>query len=187
MVDGKPNVEQIEEINLEELGRQQRWQRIVFQVARAVHDEMQPGWPGNREVLLGQVVRIVEAFVRSGPIQITPALFNSHDLRRRILLTLNMNKLVQHVFSAIEAENSTALIPVFDSERPIRSTGDMLPWYTGKPCWATDHTHVNFCVFDSTWEASEAFHLDRSPHVEAWVKNDHLGFEVLYLFNGVVH
>ena len=46
---------------------------------------------------------------------------------------------------------------------------------------------MNFCVFDSTWEASEAFTLDRDPHVAAWVKNDHLGFEVHYLFQGGVH
>jgi type III restriction enzyme len=42
------------------------------------------------------------------------------------------------------------------------------------------------CVFDSTWEASEAFELDHNPHVEAWVKNEHLGFEILYVFGGVV-
>ena len=42
------------------------------------------------------------------------------------------------------------------------------------------------CVFDGTWVASEAFELDRNPKVKAWVKNDHLGFEILYIFNGVV-
>jgi type III restriction enzyme len=47
-------------------------------------------------------------------------------------------------------------------------------------------THYHQCVFDSTWEASEAYTLDRDPHVQAWAKNDHLGFEVVYLFNGVV-
>lgn len=43
-------------------------------------------------------------------------------------------------------------------------------------------------VYDSTWEASEAFELDRAgqEHVAAWVKNDHLGFEILYVFRGVV-
>ena len=45
---------------------------------------------------------------------------------------------------------------------------------------------MNFCVYDSKWEASEAFTLDHDPHVEAWVKNDHLGFEVLYVYKGVV-
>jgi type III restriction enzyme len=41
-------------------------------------------------------------------------------------------------------------------------------------------------VFDSAWEASDAFVLDDSDHVAAWVKNDHLGFEVLYVYRGVV-
>ena len=42
------------------------------------------------------------------------------------------------------------------------------------------------CVFDSRWEASEAFELDRSQHVAAWVKNDHLGFEITYSFRGII-
>lgn len=29
-------------------------------------------------------------------------------------------------------------------------------------------------------------HLDLNPAVIAWVKNDHLGFEITYVFNGVV-
>ncbi len=42
-------------------------------------------------------------------------------------------------------------------------------------------------MYDSAWEASDAFHLDSSPVVAAWVKNDHLGFEILYIYKGVVH
>jgi type III restriction enzyme len=41
-------------------------------------------------------------------------------------------------------------------------------------------------VFDSTWEACEAYKLDESALVQAWVKNDHLGFEVLYSHRGGV-
>jgi hypothetical protein len=63
----------------------------------------------------------------------------------------------------------------------------MRTWWTGKPCEYTQKSHINFCVFDSTWEATETFELDRNPNVEAWVKNDHLGFEILYVFKGVVH
>jgi type III restriction enzyme len=62
----------------------------------------------------------------------------------------------------------------------------MATWYTGKPCHFTNRSHVNMCVFDSTWEDSEAFELDHNPLVEAWVKNDHLGVEVLYVYRGVV-
>jgi type III restriction enzyme len=39
---------------------------------------------------------------------------------------------------------------------------------------------------ESTWEASEAFQFDHHPEVDAWVKNDHLGFEIAYVFDGVV-
>ena len=41
-------------------------------------------------------------------------------------------------------------------------------------------------MLDSTWEASEAFALAHHNDVDAWVKNDHLGFEIVYVFDGVV-
>ncbi len=97
-----------------------------------------------------------------------------------------MTRVVQHIWEAIRFENTEALEPVFDQDHPIRSTGDMGTWYTGKPCAYTKRSHINFCVYDSTWEACEAFDLDRNPAVVAWVKNDHLGFEVLYIYRGVV-
>ena len=33
---------------------------------------------------------------------------------------------------------------------------------------------------------SDAFGLDRNKHVAAWMVNDQLGFEVLYVYRGVV-
>ena len=98
-----------------------------------------------------------------------------------------MSKVVQHIWEAIRFENALSLVPVFDQERPIRSTSDMQPWYTGKACEHTNRSHINMSVFDSRWEAAEAFELDRNRHVAAWAKNDHLGFEVSYLFKGVIH
>ncbi|NIS48561.1 MAG: type III restriction endonuclease subunit R, partial [candidate division Zixibacteria bacterium] len=64
---------------------------------------------------------------------------------------------------------------------------DMNPWWTGKPCEHTQKSHINMCVYDSTWEASEAYVLDNHPKVEAWAKNDHLGFVIYYIFRGVVY
>ncbi len=42
------------------------------------------------------------------------------------------------------------------------------------------------CVCDSRWEGEVANLLDMSKIVQSWVKNDHLGFEVLLTFGGVV-
>lgn len=62
----------------------------------------------------------------------------------------------------------------------------MRTWYTGKPCERTKQSHINVAVYDSTWEASDAYILDNSDEVKAWVKNDHLGFEIFYIYRGVV-
>ncbi|MBW8041790.1 MAG: type III restriction endonuclease subunit R [Planctomycetes bacterium] len=186
IIDGKPDVTKISQINLEKLGREQRMQRIIFEVARDNYDQIQKNWKGNKEYLLAQLIRIVGEFVSKGKIQITPSLFHQDDFRRRIIITLNMNKVVQHIADAIRHDNVETLEPVFDRDNPIRSTGDMRTWYTGKPCEYTKKSHINFCVFDSTWEATESFHLDNNENVRAWVKNDHIGFEILYTFKGVV-
>ncbi len=186
IIEGKPDVTKISEINLEDLARKFRKQKIVFETARDIFDQMKPIWRGQKENLLAQLVHMVEKFIDSDKIQISPPLFYQSDTNRRILITLNMNKVVQHIWEAIRFENTESIVPVFDSDHPIRSTGDMRTWFTGKPCQPIKKSHINFCVFDSTWEATEAFALDHHPDVEAWVKNDHLGFEILYLFKGVV-
>lgn len=186
VLDGKPDILHIAEIDLESLAREFRYQRIIFEAARDVYDQMQHSWPGSREVLLAQLVRLVEQFIRSNKIAITPGLFNRDDARRRLMITLNMTKVVQHIWEAIRFNNTERLVPVFNRERPIRSTGDMNSWYTGKPVDVARRSHINYVVLDSTWESSEAFELDHNPNVAAWAKNDHLGFEIQYIYRGVV-
>ncbi len=185
VLEGKPDLTRLSQIDLEGLGHRFRLQHLAFRAAASVFDEMRPDWTGNREYLLTRLIELVEQFVRSGPITIAPPLFNQEELRRRILLALNMNKIVQHIWEAIGFENTEALEPVFDDAHPILATSDMKTWYSGRPCELTRRSHINFCVFDSTWEATEAFELDRNSNVAGWVKNDHLGFKVLYLFKGV--
>ena len=186
ILEGKPDVTKVSRIELERLAREFRTQRIIFETARDVFDQMKHTWQGSREVLLAQLVRIVEQFIRSDRISISPPLFYQDELRRRLIITLNMSRVVQHVWEAVRQENTERLAPVFDRDHPIRSTGEMRTWYTGKPCERTRKSHINVCIYDSTWEASDAFVLDDSDVVAAWVKNDHLGFEVLYVYRGVV-
>lgn len=186
ILEGKPNMEALSQIDLEELGRKHRLQTIVFKVARDVFDQMQPSWKGSKDVLLGQVIRIVEAVLRSDRIHCSVPRYDYDELKRRVLLILNMNRIVHHVWEAIRFENTSRLEPVFDTQRPILSTADMRPWYTSRPCEVTQKSHINVCVFDSTWEATEAYELDNTDLVDAWVKNDHLGFEIMYVYRGVV-
>jgi type III restriction enzyme len=185
-IDGKQDLTKIKEIDLQKLGEKYRYQRIIFEAAAENYERMSKSWKGSKQNLLAQLIKIVEQFISAGKIQITPSLFHQDDLRKRIIITLNMNKVVQHIADAIRQDNIETLEPVFDSDRPIRSTADMRTWYTSKPCEPAKKSHINFCVFDSTWEATEAFQLDRSKNVNAWVKNDHLGFDITYIFKGIV-
>jgi type III restriction enzyme len=187
VVSGQPDFSKISEIDLQRLAERFRMQKIVFEASRDVYELISPSWQGNKEQLLAQVIGLVEAFISSGKIDIDPPLFYQDELKRRVMLTLNMNKIVQHVFSKIVQDSSDALVPIFYQNKPIRSTADMLAWYSGRPCEPTKKSHINFVVLDSTWEASDAFHLERNEHVHSWVKNDHLGFEIIYIFKGVVH
>jgi type III restriction enzyme len=186
IIAGKPNPAALSEIDLKEINDKFRIQTIIFRIAQKIYNNENPNWKGRKEVFLIQLIRIIEQYIASNRIVIKNDLFHQDDLKRKILILLNMNKVVQNIWDAIRTENTQQITPVFDTEKPIRSTGDVRTWYTSKPCEYTKKSHINFCVVDSTWEASEAYTLDKNKNVESWVKNDHLGFVVLYNFKGVI-
>ena len=190
-IEGKPDITKLSDINLaneqvEEVLKVLRKQRLIFEISREIYNQVQPTWKGSKEYLLIQLVRIVEEFIRSNKLEIRST-FHQEDLRKRLLILLNMNKIIQHIFNFIRFENTENLIPVFDKEIPFKSTSKMIIWYTSKPCEITKKSHISHVVFDSSWEASEAFELDRNEDVISWVKNDHIGFAINYVFKGVVH
>jgi type III restriction enzyme len=190
-IEGKPDATKLVEINLadhdvEKLLTVLRRQRLIFEIARDIYDQVQRDWQGNKEYLIMQVVKIVEDFLDSNRITIY-SLEYQEDLKKRLLILLNMNKIVQHIFNAIRFENTQQLVPIFNKEKPLKSTSDMMTWYTTRPAELTNHSHVSHVVLDSTWEGSEAFSIDDDKRVLAWVKNDHLGFVINYVFRGVFH
>jgi len=58
---------------------------------------------------------------------------------------------------------------------------------TVRECYGTAKSHVSHVVTDSRWEHSVAYQLERNPNVIAYVKNDHMDFEIPYEFGGVTH
>src|SRR5271166_3051074 len=65
ILEGKPDVSKIAQIDLERLAREFRTQKIIFEAARDVYDQMQKDWKGSKEFLLAQVVHLIEHFIRS--------------------------------------------------------------------------------------------------------------------------
>jgi len=187
IISGKANPKVKAAIGLEQIAEDTRVQSIVFRIASTIYNsEKKPDWKGSKEIFLAQVVRIVEQFIDSDKIRVKNDLFHQDDSNRKILIILNMNKIVQHIWTAIRSENTEKLTPVFDKEKPIRSTEDVRTWYTSKPCEWTEKSHISHCIYDSGWEASEAYFFDKSDLVESFVKNDHLGFTILYNHKGVI-
>jgi type III restriction enzyme len=187
IIAGKANEKVRSAIGLEQIAEYTRIQTIIFKIASTIYNsERRPEWKGSKEIFLAQIVRLVEQFIASEKIRIKHDLFHQDDSKRKILIILNMNKIIQHIWSEIRAENTQKLTAVFDKERPIRSTSDVRTWYTSKPCEWTDKSHISHCVYDSGWEASEGYFLDKSDFVKSFVKNDHLGYFILYNFKGVI-
>lgn len=184
---GKPIPADLSEIDLEEISERLRMQTIVFKVAAQIFNaEKKPEWKGRPEIFLMQLIGLVEGFLTSGKIAIKDPLFNQDERRRRILIMLNMTKVIQHFWNELRSENATSLTPVFDKENPIRSTSDVRPWFTSRPCEDLEKSHINFVVADSQMESQEARTIDEHSAVDSFVKNDHLGFFVFYNHQGVV-
>ncbi|MDR0313151.1 MAG: hypothetical protein LBI14_06105, partial [Treponema sp.] len=123
----------------------------------------------------------------SGRIEFELPLFNTDPLRRRIMYMLNMNTIVEHLCNFLEFQMTTSLVPFFNPNSKTRSTGDMPMWFTTKHCEPFNKSHINLCVYDSAMEATEANKINKNPNVYAFAKNDHLGFAVQYIFNGISH
>ena len=146
-MDGKPDVTKLTSIDLQELAKEYRTQKIVFETARDVFDQMKSNWSGDRVSLIAQLVKLIEQFVTSDRLLISPPLFHQDDLARRLTVTLNMTKVVQHIQDVVRHENVERLEPVFDRDHPIRSTSNMATWYTSKPCHvAGPQPHQHVCL-----------------------------------------
>ena len=170
-------------IDLEKLPEGFRLQRLIFQATRKAFAELRHGFTGTNEYLATQLVRIVEKFLTSDHLEI-PSLFHSDPLRRRILIALNIDIVVQHLLSNVTEQNHESLTPIYDEENPIGATSQMRTWYTTKPCFLTIKSHISHMVGDSAWEGHAANVFEGRDDVLAYAKNDHLGFQVYYMWGG---
>ena len=188
VLDGQVDLTRVSEIDLEKAAESFRLQSIIYQTAAKFFDEVPASWKekGSKILLLGQVINLVREYLQSDLIKIIPELFAINESRKKILYAGNMYRIVKNLWDSIRSENTEKIIPVYDNFNRTRSTGDMPRWWTTKPNNITRKSHINNCVYDSTWEASESYSLERNSHVQAWAKNDHLGFIINYLYNGAV-
>ena len=135
--------------------------------------------------LLGQIINLVEIFIDSGKIKTDDAYITGDNWK--ILYAKNMRQIVLHVWDYIEGTEHEYDYLTLDEHRRVISTSDMPTWYSRKKCLPTEKSHISHMVCDSSLEEKTAKMLDKNTHVKAWVKNDHIGFQITYFFQGQAH
>lgn len=161
-----------------------RLQTAIFRAAAVLYEEE---WAskGTRMCIMGQLIKAIEKFINSPRLVVLlDSCKDRNSPRFRALVFINIGRIINHIREYLTIVNTERKTIVLDSNRPVRSTEDMPTWYTKKPCSLIEKSHISHCVYDSTYETSDAYVLDHSEFVSAWAKNDHLGFEIPYMYNG---
>ncbi len=183
-MNGASDMSQMVPIDLEMVPEGFRLQRLTFLAAQKCLVTLSGRFTGENGYLLKQLVKLVEDFLKSDRLEI-PSLFHQDPLRRRILIGLNMDLIVDYVIRHLKQSDSRqSLELILNEAHPLGRTGDMRTWYTTKPNVLAFKSHLSHVVGDSTWEGYAAGVMEKSARVQAYAKNDHLGFEVSYLWNG---
>ncbi len=183
---GYTDLEDLSEIDLEQAASEFRFQSLLFRSARKLYLQHEALSPAEGSRLAIQLIRLAEKFLGSDAL-IIPSRYHNDHLRRRLLIALNLDRIVAHISSQVQKDNREHLEPIFDQDMPIGSTAFMRPWYTTKPCKSTQHSQISHAVADSTWEATLVDALEKAAgrgKVAAYAKNDHLGFAVRYFHRG---
>lgn len=180
---GQADLSKVSEIDLEKAVEEFRLQNLIFRAARKLYQQNADSFPGDKQYLAVQLIRLVDEFLVSDKLRI-PSLWHQDPVRRRILIAMNMDTVVGHVNRFVQLQNTEKLAACFDQENPIGSTGRMRTWYTTKPCAPTARSQISHAVYDSVWEKAVADLCEKEECVVAWAKNDHLDFKVRYLYRG---
>lgn len=103
-----------------------------------------------------------------------------------LLLAEGTAKAADRIFGAIvhaEGARPELLRPIIVDA----GSTDGVSFHTRRRPIPTERSHVSHVVIDSGWEETLTELLEDHPRVAAYVKNDHLGFSIPYVFGGVRH
>jgi type III restriction enzyme len=106
-----------------------------------------------------------------------------------LLFGQNRHAAVDHIYHAIAAATSAGEPRILPIPQPYDTVGstEYVDFFTTRPTFATraDKCHISHVVADTdAWEQNVAFKIERMTEVMHYVKNDHLGFEIPYTFEG---
>ena len=184
VIDGKPVYENIKTISLQEFFEKEyepdRMQTLMLRMTAQIYDKSQEEWKKGilKRYAVKMIFQLVEKFINSSKFKIKP----SYEKERKdLIVMMKMNEIVNKVFSLIQKDSIEELSVIYNKDSQFSSTSEVGEWWTKKKTALLKKTHINQCVVDSSWEYTHARELDKNKEVLAWVKNDHLGFNIGYM------
>jgi type III restriction enzyme len=188
-IEGRPKFDQISEINLDKLAEEHRLQKSKLQAAVRLHEQFGKNWKGDPGSHIGQLMQIIDKFLESDKLLMKVPVFAGSEKLKNIMIALNIQAIVNHIGNFIRSSSKDVPLAILDPVRPKRSTATAITWYTSKKTQPVNKSQISHIVVDSGWEGSLAFELERNRirDLVSWVKNDHLGFEIFYLWQGQTH
>ncbi len=184
VIDGKPRYEDIELTSLQEFFEKEcqpdRMQTLMLRITVQIYDKSQLEWKKGilKHYAIKMIFQLVEQFINSSKFRIKP---NYEKERKDLIVMIKMNEIVNKVFSLIQKDSIEELSVIYNENSQFSSTSEIQEWWTKKKTAIFKKTHMNQCVVDSSWEYTHARELDKNKEVLAWVKNDHLGFNIDYM------
>ena len=176
----------LEQVDLNPYRSGRRRQQLVFEMAR----DLTRAWGRTDDcaapahVLFPQLVTVVQRYLELKVQPIAPA--QAIDA----FLSPWYGWLLERLLEAIQPDSGgadEAESPRCETSRGPGSTAEV-DFETRREPYPVVKSHVNAVVPDTAaWEQSAAYRLDRSEHVQSFVKNEGLGFAVPYLHDGEHH
>ena len=173
-------------IGLDEFRTQHRLQERIFEMAAALarhYTNEGESQPLPNHALFAQLLTIVKRVIAERVEAVAP------NDKKDVFLAPYYGWLIEiiHGHITFEDPNGSPELPRYERLRGDGTTADVDFWTSREP-YPVLKSHVNAAVLDTKkLEQRAAVRLDKHDQVEAFVKNEGLGFGIPYFYNGEVH
>ena len=167
--------------------REYRTKQVAFALAKRILDTKFNTVDDKRPWLFPKLAQMCEAWIER-----RVELAEGYTLAYLMTITEAQAEAAEKIWDAIirQADRRGRLRPMLNRFDPVGST-NQVDFLTRKPTALTEKSEVSHVTLDgkdgNTWEQLLASELELNKNVEAYVKNDHLGFTIPYFYKGRTH
>lgn len=188
MVSGKPKLDMISQIKLDELYQTHRLQKLKLQAAARIHSELKSEWKADAGSQISQILNLFDQFISSKFLKIISPNNENKDKINKLVIALNSQKIVNHLIKFVKRSSINIPNIHLDPVKKVKSTSDMKTFYTSKLTLPIKKSNISHAVIDNSLNLEgkicAELERDRIPNLLSWFKNDRIGFEIYYSHKG---